>query len=178
MKEIALLASMLLAAFPGLAQEIPPTNRTAKAIYVEGFGSGVGLSINFDARFKPGRLDGLGFRAGVGGLSASGIADNGSPATIGIVTLPVLLNYVVGNSRAAFEAGAGISGAYVSASGSDAVQGSISEKGFGAFGTFNLGLRVQPKRTGAHFRLYWNPIVSDAGFQTSWLGISLGVGFK
>jgi hypothetical protein len=177
MKQVIAFAISVLIIFPCIAQKIP-ADRTAKAIFVEGLGSGVGLSINFDTRFRPGRLDGLGMRAGVGGLSVSRVQENGLSANTGFVSLPVLLNYVVGNSRAAFEAGAGVTGVYANESGFDAAGGYSSEKGIGAFGTFNFGLRLQPKRTGAHFRLYWSPIVSVAGFQTLWLGFSIGVGFK
>lgn len=162
--------------FLSQAQEIP-VDRTAKAIYVEALGSGLGLSINFDTRFQKGRLDGLGIRGGIGGISASA-SDGTTPTSIGVLSLPILVNYVVGNSRASFEAGGGLTLFRANASGTDAVNGDLSFQGTGVFGAFNLGLRLQPKRNGAHFRLYWNPIIADNRFQASWFGLSLGVGFK
>ena len=82
-----------------------------KAVYVEGLGSGLLLSVNYDFRFRN-TQDGLGMRIGVGGLSLAATAtdNNGatSPARLGVVTLPVLVNYLVGKGRFAFEMGAGI----------------------------------------------------------------------
>lgn len=173
MKNIGLLSLLLLAAVQIKAQDAP-AQRAAKAIYVEGLGSGLGVSINFDTRFKPG-LTGLGLRAGIGGIGGSG-----SEGSIGLVTFPVLLNYVVGNSRVSFEAGAGVTAGYITVEGTNSLTGDdVSAKGFGVFGgAGNFGLRLQPKRNGAHFRLYWSPFVTSAGFQPSWLGASLGFGFR
>lgn len=180
MNRVVLLSLLLLVGFQLRAQEIA-ADRPAKAIYVEALGSGLGVSINYDTRFKPG-LTGLGIRAGIGGLSVSGQNTAGAPGStvrIGVVTLPVLINYVVGNSIAAFEAGAGLQGVYISAEGQDINSGTIdSSDGFTVGGTMNFGLRLQPRRNGVHFRLYWAPIVNGHGFQPKWLGLSLGFGFR
>lgn len=68
---------------------------------------------------------------------------------------------------------------YVSASSGSVVNNDfVKASGFGVFGSLNLGLRAQPIRNGVVFRLNWTPIISEAGFQPEWLGISLGYGFK
>lgn len=173
MRRIGLLLSGLTLFFRVNAQDVP-AGRVAKAIYVEGLGSGLGVSVNYDTRFKPG-LTGFGLRAGIGGIGGAG--SNGS---LGIVSFPVLVNYVVGNSRAAFEAGVGVTAGYITATGTNDLTGdNVNARGFGVFGgAGNFGLRLQPKRTGAHFRLYWSPFVTSYGFQPSWFGVSLGVGFR
>ncbi|MFD1141332.1 hypothetical protein ACFQ4C_09440 [Larkinella insperata] len=146
-----------------------------KAVYAEALGSGITLSLNYDFRFKP-TQDGLGMRIGVGGGSFS---DTNSDAKAGIVTMPVLVDYLVGQRRVAFEAGAGLTLVYINVSGTDAVSGELlSGKGFGFMGTFNTGLRLQPVRNGVVFRLNWSPAISNAGFQANWLGLSLGYAFK
>ena len=79
-----------------------------KAVYVEGLGSGLLLSVNYDFRFRN-TQDGLGMRIGVGGLSLAATATDNNGATssahLGVVTLPVLVNYLVGKGRFAFEMG-------------------------------------------------------------------------
>ncbi|GAB3273172.1 hypothetical protein GCM10027347_45340 [Larkinella harenae] len=146
-----------------------------KAIYAEALGSGLTLSLNYDFRFKP-TQSGLGMRAGIGGGSFS---DNNSDVRAGIVTAPILVNYLIGERRVAFEAGAGITMLYATASGTDSGTGEfIRRKGFGAFGSINTGLRLQPIRNGAIFRLTWTPVVNGDGFRAGWFGVSLGYAFK
>lgn len=176
MKNTCLLALAVgMLGYRSLAQEaVPPTGRN-KAVYVEGLGSGVLLSANYDFRFKP-TQDGLGMRIGLGGGTFS---DQNSNARAGLVTLPVQVNYLVGKRRAAFEMGAGVTPIYVNASGTNQATGDfISGNGFGAFGSLNLGLRLQPIRNGVVFRLNWVPTVSNTGFYPRWLGVSLGFAFK
>ena len=116
MEKIGLFSFLLFIAVPLKAQDTP-AERPAKAIYVEGLGSGIGLAINYDTRFKPG-LTGLGLRAGIGGVG--GLSSLG---TVSLITLPVLLNYVVGNSQASFEVGAGVTAGYLIATGTNTVTG-------------------------------------------------------
>lgn len=152
-----------------------------KAIYLEGLGSGLLLSANYDFRFKP-TQDGAGMRIGVGGGSFDATVTSGgttSAGTLGVVTLPVLVNYLAGKGRFAFEGGAGVTPIYISASSGSTVNNDfVRNTGFGVFGTLNVGVRAQPIRNGVVFRLNWTPVISDAGFQPQWAGISLGYGFK
>ncbi|GAB2789223.1 hypothetical protein GCM10027275_37730 [Rhabdobacter roseus] len=144
-----------------------------KAIYVEGLGSGLLFSVNYDFRFKP-QQDGLGMRVGIGGGNLGGF-----DANVGIVTVPVLANYLVGTRRVAFEAGAGITPIYVKASAADLSTGDVVKAdGLSAFGTLNAGLRLQPIRNGVVFRLTYTPIITGSGFLPLFLGVSLGYAFK
>lgn len=172
MNKIYLLSFLLLVTLQLNAQDAP-AGRPAKAFYVEGLGSGLGLSLNFDTRFKPG-LSGLGMRVGFGGIDASS-----SKGSIDIITLPVLLNYVAGNSRASFEAGMGVTVIRISAITASTLPGDNAiAKGTGVAGTGNFGLRLQPKRNGVHFRLYWSPFVTSDFFEPRIFGASLGFGFR
>jgi hypothetical protein len=147
--------------------------RVAKAIYVEALGSGIGLSLNYDIRFKPG-LSGLGLRAGIG--ATSGSTDQ---TRISLMSLPILLNYVLGNSRASFEGGLGLMARYLTGAGTDVLTGDyVTAQGAGVSIAGNVGLRLQPKQNGVHFRLYWSPFITDRGLQPKWLGLSLGYGFR
>lgn len=172
MNKIYLLSYLLLVTLQLNAQDAP-AGRPAKAFYVEGLGSGLGVSLNYDTRFKPG-LSGLGLRVGVGGLDVSS-----SAGSIDIITLPVLVNYVAGNSRASFEAGVGVTLIHATAIGISTLPGDNAiEKGTGVAGSANFGLRVQPKRNGVHFRLYWSPFVTSDRFEPRIFGASLGFGFR
>lgn len=172
---VALLAVLLIGLQSVQAQEATPAPGRNKAVYVEGLGSGVLLSANYDFRFKP-TQDGLGLRVGVGG---GAFADQNSDARVGLVTVPLMVNYLVGKRRVAFEMGAGLTPIYINASGTNQATGDfLSGNGFGAFGSLNLGLRLQPIRNGAVFRLNWAPTVSNTGFYPSWFGVSLGFAFK
>jgi hypothetical protein len=152
-----------------------------KAIYVEGLGSGILLSANYDFRFKP-QQDGLGMRIGIGGGNFSGTSTvNGSttPASAGVVTFPVLVNYLAGTGRFVFEGGAGLTPVYVTTSRVNSTASDlITDSGFGVTGTLNLGFRAQPIRNGVVFRLNWAPVFNSSGFFPAWAGISLGYGFK
>jgi hypothetical protein len=68
--------------------------KLSSQLYAEFLGPGLGLSLNYDTRFKPGKT-GLGFRIGAG-------------ITLG-ATIPIIVNYVFGNNskRSFLELGAG-----------------------------------------------------------------------
>jgi hypothetical protein len=146
-----------------------------KAFYVEALGSGITISLNYDFRFKP-TQSGLGMRVGVGGGSVS---NQNSPGGGGLVTVPVLVNYLIGERRTAFEAGAGVTMAYVTASDLDIGNGELfSDNLFAVVGSLNMGLRLQPVRNGVVFRLNWTPLIGKTGFKAGIFGVSLGYGFK
>ncbi|HEV7348469.1 hypothetical protein [Telluribacter sp.] len=171
----------LLIAVDALAQadstgvsKLPVPNRRAKAIYVEALGSsGFFYSLNYDMRFKKG-LDGLGFRIGITRPDPSGITMTYSG--------PILINYVTSARRIAFEAGAGVIVAHRRYEYEDHV--SILHKYRRTTindGVANVGIRVQPFRTGIIWRLYWAPtwiFGEPNSFFPQWLGTSLGIGFR
>ncbi len=172
MKTCYLLFSLLVSV-GSLQAQIVTEQRVAKAVYVEALGSGIGLSLNYDTRFKPG-LTGLGLRAGIGSISGSG--DQGR---VTMITVPILVNHVLGNSRASFESGLGLMASYITAAGKDPLTGDYATaQGAGVSVAGNFGLRLQPRENGVHFRLYWSPFITDHGIQPQWLGLSLGYGFR
>jgi hypothetical protein len=74
-----------------------------KSVFVEMGGNGIGISANLDMRFKPGRKDGMGFRAGAGVVPYAGRS---------FLTLPLAINYIAGKKKSAFESGIGITALY------------------------------------------------------------------
>lgn len=150
-----------------------------KAIFVEALGNGMGISANYDMRVKRGVQDGLGFRAGIGGLSINGTDENGQSLDASILTFPLAVNYLIGKRRSAFEAGLGITPLYATAAIYDANNAGITDaKGWGASGFVNLGYRFQPLKNGFVFRIDWTPAFNSTGFSPAWFGISAGIGFK
>lgn len=156
-------------------------NSYHKNIYVELLGSHILAGVNFDMRLKKGHTDGIGFRVGVGGLSASG-TDNNSSASIGIVTFPIEFNHLLGKERSFLVTGIGILPVYASVNANGAITNNvnISEEGLAITGGFlTFGYRFQPKKTGIMFQANWNPmIMRGGGFMTTWIGLGLGFSFK
>ena len=152
-----------------------------KNVYVELLGSSILTGINFDMRLNPGKMDGTGFRAGVGGLNIKG-ETNGEQYEIGLVTFPLEFNHLVGEGKHSFVSGVGLLPAYATISG----KGDFSEDtwvqadGFGLAGGFlTLGYRRQPLNNGFMFQANLNPLVlRGSGFKVGWIGIGIGFGFK
>ncbi len=175
--QLALILTLLLGVNTSLnAQEASRTYH--KNIYVELLGSSLLAGANFDMRLRSNRIDGIGFRAGIGGLPSSMFKY--SSLDVGVVTFPLELNNVVGKNRNSFISGIGILPAYATASGThngDLIQ----EDGFGLLGGFfNLGYRLQPKRNGGFMmQATWNPIILNGhGLRLGWIGLGFGIGFK
>lgn len=162
-----------------------------KNIFVEGLGAGLLGSINYDMRLQRGRIDGIGFRAGIGGFAGKVTVydenptrgwyqDYGSHILFGdeksengyVVTFPLEANYLIGKRRSYFIAGIGAIPLFVSVPSRN-----IGKFGIGA-GYLSLGYRFQPLRNGFMFQINWNPIISDGNISPNWLGISVGYGFK
>jgi hypothetical protein len=171
-----LLASQLFA-----QEDVYTFDSFHKNIYGELFGSHIISGVNFDMRLKKGRTDGIGFRAGVGGLSVSGV-DQNTTLGLGLVTFPLEFNHLVGKKRSFLVTGIGILPVYgaVNANGEITNNEYFSEEGFAIVGGFiTFGYRFQPKKSGIMFQANWNPlIIRGSGFQASWIGLGLGFGFK
>ncbi|MCZ2100875.1 MAG: hypothetical protein LC107_05000 [Chitinophagales bacterium] len=152
-----------------------------KNIYLEFLGSHILFGVNYDMRLRKGRMDGIGFRAGIGGLSVSGY-DQTTKIDLGIVTFPIEFNHLVGQKRSSLLTGVGILPVYatLSAEGELVDYEYIRGEGFGIVGGFlTFGYRFQPLKTGIMFQLNWNPmILRGSGFNAGWFGIGLGIGFK
>ncbi len=161
-------------------KEAPAFEGHQRNIYGELLGSSILIGVNYDMRLKPGRMDGIGFRAGVGGfgLNNSGTEND---LRLGVVTFPLEFNHIAGKRRGGFITGVGLLPAYASISGTGEPNGDfIREEGFGVLGGFfTIGYRYQPLRNGVMFQANWNPMVlRGSGFLPGWIGLSVGYGFK
>ncbi len=190
MKKISLTLSLLVSVSFSFAQQIADSkadslqkaaeNTRARNIYVELGGPGLIYSANFDSRFAKKR-DGLGGRIGAGYLND----DEQS-----IFTLPVGLNYLLGNGKHYFEMGLGatflaykneLSRTYYDQySGSSVTFENDNEyygvNNNGVLGTMTFGYRLQPTPSGFSFRAQFNTLFGYGNF-TPFGGLSLGYTF-
>lgn len=153
-----------------------------KNIFLELGGSSVLTGVHYDQRLRRGQLHGPGFRAGIGGLSVSGVSESGEAVDFGLVTFPLEINVTTGRRRSGFVAGLGLLPAYAGATVTDATSGNATittAEGFGLVGGYlKLGYRLQPLRNGVFFELNYNPLVLRGSGYRQYVGLSLGVGFK
>jgi hypothetical protein len=178
---LILLVFLLSLSLLGQKKEAPTFNSYHKNISFELLGSHFLTGVNFDMRLKKGQLDGIGFRAGIGGLSTNNISQ-GIPRRLGVVTFPLEFNHLVGKRRSSFVSGVGLLPIYATLAESEGgiYSGAIQAEGFGLAGGFvTFGYRFQPLRNGVMFQLNWNPLIlRGSGFNMGWFGFSIGLGFK
>jgi hypothetical protein len=136
-------------------------NRTKNSIFFEGYGNGILYSINYD------RLITNSFGARIG-YSKFDLGNEFS-----FTTIPVLLNYFVGEQNSRLELGAGI--VHVSVSG-NFTWFADTFKADKAFFTSVIGYRFQPIDGGLLFRIDFTPIIGNGKF-LPFGGISLGATF-
>jgi len=138
----------------------------AKAAYAEIGGPGL-ASVNFDTRFTK-TEDGLGGRIGIGGFSVGSSGDR-----VGIITIPVGVNYLIGKDKKNyFEVGAGFTYVGVKSSadlGSDNFNSS--------FGNITLGYRLAPEKGGFFFKAEITPVFGRGFFVPYYGGIGFGYKF-
>jgi len=134
------------------------TDRPPQAVFAELGGAGLLISFNYDARFNK-TADGLGWRLGLG------YSFSDAPA---FITIPVGLNYLVGNNGKYFEVGAGAT--YLGITNHSGVDDlsiggrDINKNRDGLlFGTITLGYRRQPVRGGFNFRAGITPLFGEGG---------------
>jgi hypothetical protein len=86
----------------------PVMSQGNKSVFLEVGGNGLGISVNYDARFAKVEK-GLGFRAGIGFFP--GVRIGGDNSTLfawpTILSIPIGLNYLIGKAPNYFEAGLG-----------------------------------------------------------------------
>jgi hypothetical protein len=128
------------------------TDRAPQAIYTELGGAGLLLSLNYDSRFSK-RVDGLGFRVGVG------YSFTNDPS---FFTVPVGLNYLLGRNGNYFEVGAGVTYVGLSSNNGDAFvsigNNDLTNKTSFLFTTISFGYRRQPINGGFNFRGGFTPV--------------------
>jgi hypothetical protein len=133
---------------------------TAKNVYAEIGGPGI-FSFNYDQRFKG--QNGLGFRAGFGGIGFIGA---------GVFAVPVGLNYISGSHGNYFEMGAGASAITISDG-----ESFFSNNSSTVIGFINFGYRYQPEKKGFTGRVFFCPIFTQTGYLPIYGGISAGYKF-
>ena len=129
------------------------TDRPPQAVYFLIGGSGPFLSAHYDRRFSK-KVNGAGFSAGLGYFGVSGI---------GVFSIPVSLNYLIGKSTHFFEIAAGTT--FVTAT-TDLFDS--DETGSGFIHHINLGYRHQPSRGGFFFRGGISPLFIAGAYVTSY----------
>lgn len=145
---------------PAVSESI--TTKRAQNIYVELGAQGLLFSANYDTRFGKTR-NGIGGRIGFGAIGGDGAT---------VVTVPVSLNYLLGEGKNFFEIGLGATYASL-ASDDDSFLGS----GDTVIGTMAFMYRLQPVNSGFSFRGGFTPIFTSDGFIPYFAGISLGYTF-
>ncbi|MBD3749037.1 MAG: hypothetical protein IE931_06035 [Sphingobacteriales bacterium] len=138
--------------------EAPTIERRAQNVYVELLGQGLLFTANYDTRFSKKR-NGLGGRIGIGAIGSDG--DN-------IVTIPISLNYLLGEGKNFFEIGLGATYATASV---------LDTNGSTVFGTMSFMYRLQPVKSGFNLRVGFTPIFNADAFIPYYAGISLGYTF-
>ncbi|MBK0382102.1 hypothetical protein I5M32_03940 [Pedobacter sp. SD-b] len=136
--------------------------KRAQNVYVELGAQGLLFTANYDTRFNKKR-NGIGGRVGLGGFGGGGT---------GLFTVPVSLNYLLGNGKNFFEIGLGATYAKLSAN-DDFLFG---DGGTTVFGTMAFMYRLQPIKSGFSFRGGLTPIFNSNGF-FPYYGLSLGYTF-
>ncbi|MGB4400397.1 MAG: hypothetical protein WBJ10_13585, partial [Daejeonella sp.] len=146
--------------------------RYRKALYVERRGSGISLTANYDMRLKKNRNDGLGFKAGIGNGRTyyTPVTNNNISTRRTYISVPLGINYVIGNKRHGLESGIG----FTSQVALDDVE---DGPGFISTIPLNIGYRFQPLKEGLIARVAWTPIIHKDGFYGGWTGLSLGYSF-
>ena len=143
--------------------------QAAKSVYFELGGPGL-ASFNFDSRFGN-KEDGFGGRVGIGGFALSSDNGNGGTDKVGVVFIPIGINYLLGkDGKNYFELGGGVTPVIASSS-------FDSENFSTTFGSIWFGYRLQPKDGGFTFRAFINPIFGGFGFIPYYGGVSFGYKF-
>ena len=136
-------------------------NAQAKnAFYVELLGNGLLFSANYDFRFS--ETTSWGGRAGIGYIGVSDGDDGG-----GIVTIPVMVNNLLGKDGKYFEVGAGFT--YVAGTG-ELGDEELSD----VVGTLSFKYRRQPVDGGFMWHVGITPVFTENVFYPFWFGVGIG----
>ncbi len=156
------------------------------SVFLEGMGSGLFYSLNYERRV----IDDVGVRAGFSYMSIGSEATSGgttASASATYVTVPITASYLgVRGRRSGLEVGGGLTLAYASGSASTGVS-SASGSGMTPIGTAMVGYRLHPV-DGAGFQLRVGLMALAAkGFSFDpdpnkfgvlpWFYLSMGAGF-
>jgi hypothetical protein len=137
-----------------------------KIVFFEVGGAGLALTLNYDARIGH-KVNGWGFRVGAG-YYADGYGNS-------VTTVPLQVNYLVGNGPHFLELGAGTT--FLNSYGSNTGKTFIFDRVTGFIGTATIGYRFQSPDKRLNFRLAFVPIFYDEGVIPAG-GLSVGYTFK
>jgi len=125
-------------------------HQSNQIIFLEIGGPGLAISINYDQRFSTEKT-GLGFRVGTGYFG-----DGGNT----VFTIPLQLNYLLGNNGKYLEFGAGTT--FLNTTGDNTGKTFIFDRVTGFIGTATIGVRYEPAKS-LNFRLDFVPIFAGPG---------------
>lgn len=144
----------------------------SKSVFLEVGGNGGLASLNFDSRLNN-TEKGLGYRIGFGFIPPTYEFFDSRPA---IWTIPVGLNYLVGNNRHHLETGLGMTYYFFKGTTSDVWGIYENDKGSGIVFVPSVGYRYAPKGKAFQGRLFISPLINSAGTSFYW-GFSGGYKF-
>ena len=165
---LRMLSCMAIFAFWGNDLFAQYLDKRPQAVFFEVLGTGVGYSVNYDTRFQK-TEDGLGGRAGVSYFKSNGL---------GVFSLPVGLNYLLGKNGNYFEVGAGAT--FLSVKEDENKHGEflfIGGEESTVVGTLVFGYRRQPVEGGFTFRAGVSPIIGGGDFIPWWPHVGFGYAF-
>lgn len=149
-----------------------------KNIYVEFGGSSVLGGIHYDMRLEKGRMDGPGFRIGVGG-SVLALSFFGTLGVSSSMVVPIEYNYAFGKKNKYFLMGVGVLPAWSSSSTTTLFTEIHTTKSNATGAFFHLAYRYQPTHNGMFLQLSYVPVFIDENVVNPIaFGFSLGYGFK
>lgn len=147
-----------------------------KSVFLEFGGNGLGLSANFDSRFKKSEK-GFGYRVGIGCIpGTNSSADIIYPSTPFFLTIPVGINYLVGKAPHYFESGLGLTYMYTSGTMTSDFWG-YEEDVSGSYAAFVPSIAYRHAKAGKAFqyRIIISPVISNGA--VFWGGLSVGYQF-
>jgi hypothetical protein len=171
---ILLFLSLLLTLSEMMGQDsLSHSLQSKKWVYAEGGGASFLVGASFDMRIKG--HSGLGFRAGFGGVS--GATYGMQSPSMDWLTIPIEMNYLVGQKRHYFVTGIGII-PMISKEGDNLNLFNVSP-GLNLAGAFcTMGYRYSPIKVGPSFQIAWTPVSSfTGGFLPLWFSLGLGFSF-
>ncbi len=155
-------------------------NKRHKNITVGINGANLTQGAHFDMRFRKNKMNGFGFKVGVGGFSLRRFLSV-RVAEEGIVTAPIQLNYVLGKKRHGLELGFGALPVYAKGGNTEVAIGNqnLAIDNIDLIGGLaTIGYKFQPKNTGLSFAINSNHVITESAGTKSYLGIQIGIGFK
>ncbi|WP_158861578.1 hypothetical protein [Lunatibacter salilacus] len=160
---IVFFGLLLVAAAPkAFAQQ----NELPQSIFVEGLGSGIFYSFNYDTRFRP-KSNGWGVRVGMGYTSVEGDR---------IYTVPLVINYLLGRKKNFLEVGAGVTFNGLNDRTNTNISSGLVNVENGAIGTLAIGYR-RVSSSGFTFRAGLTPLIGGLVEEYFWPQLSFGYSF-